>query len=87
MKSRDEIERQLCHILLDSAQAEQDATGEFMVPVGTLPDLLPAERRLTAADARHAVGIGDRIWEQELRRHLVVADIMHGVRKSHRRAS
>ena len=86
MKTRDEIERQLSQVILSACQVEQDSGKGFMVPSGTLPDLLPPER-LTAADARHAVGIADRIWEQELRRHLMVVEIMHGVRKTHRRSS
>jgi hypothetical protein len=85
VKSRDEIERQLCQIILSACQVEQDATGQFMVPVGTLPDLLPSER-LTAADARHAAGVADHIWEQELRRHLMVREIVHGASQHGRRA-
>jgi hypothetical protein len=77
VKTRDEIERQLSQVILSACQVEQDSGKGFMVPSGTLPDLLPPER-LTAADARHAVGIADRIWEQELRRHLMVVEIMHG---------
>ena len=53
MKSRDEISRQLCQILLDAAQLEQDSGNGFVVPSGTLPDLLPPER-LTADAARRA---------------------------------
>jgi len=79
MKSRDEIERQLCHILLDSAQGEQDATGEFMVPADVLSDLRPPERA-TVDVARRACGIADRVWEQELRHHLLVREIVHGAR-------
>ena len=86
MKSRDEIERQLSRILLDAAQGEQDAIGEFMVPASILSDLRPAERA-TVDVARHAVGIADRVWEQELRRHMMVVEIMHPTRKAHRRSS
>jgi hypothetical protein len=83
MKSREEIARQLCRILLDSAQAEQDATGEFVVPVGTLPDLLPSER-LTADVARRACCIEDRVWDAELRHHLLVHEIIHGADRQRR---
>jgi hypothetical protein len=86
VKSRDEIERSLSRILLDAAQGEQDATGEFMVPPSILDDLRPAERATVDA-ARRAVGVGDRVWEQELHRHLMVVDIVSGVCKVHRRSS
>ena len=86
MKSRDEIERQLSRILLDAAQGEQDAVGEFMVPASILSDLRPAERA-TVDVARRAVGVGDRVGGQEIHRHMMVVEIMHGVRKTHRRAS
>lgn len=83
MKSRDEIERQLSRILLDAAQGEEDAGCGFMVPPSILSDLRPAERA-TVDVARHAVGIADRVWEQELHRHLMVIEIMHPTRKAHR---
>jgi len=86
MKSRDQIERELSQAILSACQVEQDSGKGFMVPSGTLPDLLPPER-LTADVARHAVGIADRVWEQELHRHMMVVEIMHGTRKSHRSAS
>ena len=85
MKTRDQIERELCRIILDACQAEQDATAEFMLPSGSLPDLLPAER-LTADAARRVVGITDRIWDAELRHHLVVVEIVHGARPRSRHA-
>jgi hypothetical protein len=86
MKTRDEIERQLSRVILSACQIEQDSGKGFMVPSGTLPDLLPSER-CTASAARLAVGIADRIWESELHRHLMVVEIMHGTRKAHRRSS
>jgi hypothetical protein len=86
VKSRDQIERELARIILDACQAEQDATAEFMLPSGTLPDLLPAERA-TAANARHAVGISDRVWDAELRHFLFVREIIAGTRKTHRRSA
>jgi hypothetical protein len=86
VKSRDEIERQLARILLDSAQGEQDATGEFVVPPDVLSDLRPAERA-TVDVARHACGISDRIWQPELRHFLFVREIIDGTRKAHRRSS
>jgi hypothetical protein len=81
MKSRDEISRQLSRIILDAAQGEADATGEFMVPANVLDDLRPPER-VTVDMARRACSIEDRVWEQELHRHMVVAEIMGGVRPS-----
>jgi hypothetical protein len=90
MKSRDQIERELAQCILSACQVSQDSGKGFYVPLGTLPDLLPPQR-LTAADARHAVGIGDVVWDQEFRRHLMVAQIMEGrsnnggSRKAHRR--
>jgi hypothetical protein len=83
MKSRDEIERSLARILLDSAQGEQDATGEFMVPASILSDLRPTERA-TVDVARRACGIEDRIWNQELRHHLLVREIVHGADRRRR---
>ena len=89
MKSRDQIERELARIILDACQAEQDASGEFMCPADVLADLRPPGRteRATVDVARRACGINDRIFEQELHRHLMVVEIMHGVRKTHRRPS
>jgi hypothetical protein len=84
MKSRDEIARQLCRILLDACQVSQDATGEFVVLPGTLPDLLPPQR-LTADVARRACSIDDRTWDRELRRHIFVAGIMRPPGKHHPR--
>jgi hypothetical protein len=55
----------------------------FMVPVDVLSDLRPAERA-TAADARHACGITDRIWDAELRHHLMVREIVHGADRQRR---
>ena len=78
--------RQLAHILLDSAQIEQDEGRGFMVPADILADLRPAERS-TVDVARRAVGIADRIWEQELRHFLFVREIIAGTRKVHRRSS
>jgi hypothetical protein len=83
MKSRDQIERELARIILSAAQAEQDASGEFMCPADVLADLRPSGRteRATVGVARRACGINDRIFEQELHRHLMVVEIVHGVRK------
>jgi hypothetical protein len=86
MKSRDEIERQLSRILLDAAQGEQDAVGEFMVPASILSDLRPAERA-TVDVARRACGVMDRVWEQELRHHLLVREIVHGAASQHGRGA
>lgn len=77
MKTRDEIERQLCQIILDAAQFEQDDTGEFMVPADILSDLRPAERA-TVDVARRACGISDKTWDREFRIHNFVAGIMEG---------
>ena len=86
MKSRDEISRQLCQILLDAAQLEQDSGNGFVVPSGTLPDLLPPER-LTADAARRACGVMDRVWDAELRHHLLVQEIVHGAASQHGRGA
>jgi hypothetical protein len=37
MKSRDEIERQLCQIILSACQVEQDSGNGFMVPSAPCP--------------------------------------------------
>ena len=84
MKSREQIARELARVILDAAQLEQNEHGEFMVPADVLADLRPAERA-TVDVARHAVGIGDRVWQHELRRHMVVREIVHGARKAGRR--
>ena len=86
MKSRDAIERELAQAIITACQLEQDNGKGFMCPADVLSDLRPPER-LTASDARLAVGIADRIWESELHRHLMVVEIMHGTRKAHRRSS
>jgi hypothetical protein len=83
MKTREEISRQLCQAILSAAQFEADEGRGFMVPSGTLPDLLPPQR-LTADAARQLCGIEPRIWDAEHRRHMVVTEIVHGVRKAHR---
>jgi hypothetical protein len=85
MKSRDEIERQLCHIILVAAQSEADAGRGFTLPPDILADLRPPER-VSAEVARLAVGVDDRVWEQELRRHLVMTDIVSGTRPRSRHA-
>ena len=85
MKTRDEIARQLCQILLDAAQFEADEGRGFMVPIGTLPDLLPPQR-LTADAARQLCGIEPRIWDAEHRRHSVVHEIVSGTRPQSRHA-
>ncbi len=77
--------RQLCRILLDAAQGEADAGRGFLVPVGTLPDLLPRER-LTLDVTRRALGIEQRVWAQEHHRHVVVREIVGATRKRHRQA-
>ena len=77
----DHEQRQLCRILLDSAQLEADAGRGFMVPVGTLTELPPG--RLTLDVARRALGIDDRIWQSEHHRHVVVREIVG----THRSAS
>jgi hypothetical protein len=79
VKSRDAIERELSQAILSACQLEQDNGNGFVVPSGTLPDLLPSQR-LSASDARYVIGITDRIWTQELRHHLMVREIVHGAR-------
>jgi hypothetical protein len=86
VKSRDEIERELCRAILSSAQSEADEGRGFMCPPEALSDLRSPERA-TVDVARRAVGVNDRIWEQELHRHVVVHDIVSGTRKNHRSAS
>jgi hypothetical protein len=81
----DHEQRQLSRIILDSAQFEADEGRGFMVPVGTLPDLLPS-RRITADAARQLCGIEPRIWDSEHRRHSVVHEIVSGARPRSRRA-
>jgi len=78
-------QRQLSRIVLDAAQYESDEHGEFVVPAGTLPELPP--ERLTVDHARRLLGIEDRVWDRELRCHLVVREIVSGTRKHRRRAS
>jgi hypothetical protein len=86
MKSRDQIERELARCILSAAQSEQDATGEFMCPAGTLADLLPSERQ-TVDVARRACGVMDRVWDAELRHHLLVREIVHGAASQHGRGA
>lgn len=83
MKTREEISRQLSRIILDAAQGEQEAGRGFMCPADVLADLRPPERS-TIDVARRACGIADRVWEQELHRHMTVIEIMSGVRKAAR---
>jgi hypothetical protein len=78
-------QRQLSRIVLDAAQYESDEHGEFVVPAGTLPELPP--ERVTVDQARRLLGIEDRVWNQELHRHVVVHEIVSGTRKRHRSAS
>jgi hypothetical protein len=85
MKSRDAIERELAQAIITACQLEQDNGKGFMCPADVLSDLRPPER-LTASDARLAVGIADRIWDAELRHHLMVREIVHGARPRSRHA-
>jgi hypothetical protein len=57
----------------------------FMVPANVLDDLRPPERS-TVDVARHACGIEDRIWEQEMRHHLLVREIVGAASQHGRRA-
>jgi hypothetical protein len=79
----DQEQRRFARILLDAAQLEADAGRGFLVPVGTLPNLRPPER-LTLDAARRSLGIEDRVWEHEHRRHMIVRQI---IGKRTRRAS
>jgi hypothetical protein len=79
----DQEQRQTARILLDAAQLEADAGRGFLVPAGTLPNLLPPER-LTLDAARRSLGIEDRVWDREHHRHLIVCQL---VGKRARRAS
>ena len=83
MTTRESIARELAQIILSSAQSEADEGRGFMVPANVLADLRPPEWA-TVDVARRAVGIEDRVWQQEIHRHMVVLEIMHGVSKSHR---
>jgi hypothetical protein len=86
VKSRDAIERELARAILSAAQFEQDNGNGFMVPSGTLPDLLPATS-LTVDVARRACGVMDRVWDAELRHHLLVQEIVHGAASQHGRGA
>jgi hypothetical protein len=86
VKSPDAEARELARILLDAAQIEQDNGCGFMVSADVLADLRPAERA-TVDVARHACGIADRVWEQELRHHLLVREIVHGAASQHGRGA
>jgi hypothetical protein len=57
-----------------------------MVPPSILDDLRRPERA-TVDVARRAVGIEDRVWEQELRHHLLVREIVHGAGSQHGRGA
>jgi hypothetical protein len=71
----DPEQRRLARILLDAAQLEADAGRGFLVPVGTLPNLLPRER-LTLDTVRRSLGIEDRVWDHEHHRHMIVREII-----------
>jgi hypothetical protein len=83
MKTRDEIERELCRCILSAAQSEADAGRGFLVPPDCLADLRPPQRA-TVDTARRACGISDKTWDREFRIHEFVAEIRRGVRKHHR---
>jgi len=77
--------RRLARILLDAAQLEDDNGRGFVMPAGTLPNLPPGP--LTLDIARRALGIDQRVWDQEHQGHRIAREIAAGVRKQHRGAS
>jgi hypothetical protein len=91
MKSPDQEARELARILLDAAQIENDNGHGMTVPESVVRQLrivcgdIPIN--MTLDEARRRLDISLVIFEQELRHHMFIREIMHGVRKNHRRAS
>jgi hypothetical protein len=88
MKSPDAEARELARILIDAAQIEQDSGNGMMVPASVIrqlrivPPIMPGP--VTLDEARRRLGIPLAIFEQELRHHLLVWEIVHGA-AGHRR--
>jgi hypothetical protein len=77
VKSRHQIERELCRTIIEIA-----APNRWIVPAGVVAsENFKTSEAMTLSEARRALGVSDRVFEVELGHYMTVQWILGGNRR------